>query len=41
MLKIADYGYFYRPSEKVKNDFPNIKVTNNFEELKELINKII
>jgi phosphoserine phosphatase len=41
MLKVADYGYFYKPWEKAKNTFPDIKVTSNFEELKELINKII
>lgn len=41
MLNMADHGYFFNPWEKARTAFPDIKVINNFEELKILIDKIV
>ena len=41
MLKEADYGYFYKPADKVKKAFPNIRIVNSYEKLKEMIEKVV
>ncbi|MGH8526554.1 MAG: bifunctional phosphoserine phosphatase/homoserine phosphotransferase ThrH, partial [Gammaproteobacteria bacterium] len=35
MLREADAGFFFRPPEKVANEFPQFPVTQTYEELKE------
>lgn len=39
MLKEADTGILFMPPENVKNEFPELPVTNNYEELKEILQK--
>ncbi len=39
MLKEADRGILFRPPENVINEFPELPVTNNYRELKNLIQK--
>ena len=41
MLKEADYGVLFCPPDNVKNEFPELSVTYNYEELKEIIKKTI
>lgn len=33
MLKAADRGIFFKPPEKIKEEYPNFKVTRNYREL--------
>jgi len=35
MIKEADYGFFFRPPENVKQEFPEFSVTNTYDEVKE------
>ena len=39
MLKEADTGILFMPPENVKNEFPELPVTNNYDELKEILQK--
>lgn len=41
MLKEADKGIFYCPPENIASQFPDIPVTQNYEELKEQISAFI
>ncbi|MBU3916093.1 bifunctional phosphoserine phosphatase/homoserine phosphotransferase ThrH, partial [bacterium] len=37
MLKTADHGFFYCPPKEIADQFPEIKVSQNYDELKALI----
>lgn len=39
MLQAADRGILYRPPENVKEEYPDLPVTTDFSELKEIIQK--
>ena len=39
MLQTADRGILYRPPENVKEEYPDLPVTTDFSELKEIIQK--
>jgi len=39
MLQAADRGILYRPPETVKDEYPDLPVTTDFSELKEIIQK--
>ncbi len=41
MLKSADHGFFYCPPKEIADQFPEIKVSQNYEELKTLISGAI
>jgi phosphoserine/homoserine phosphotransferase len=41
MLKAADVGILFRPPENVIRDFPELPVTNEYEELKTLLLKYL
>ncbi len=41
MLQEADHSFFYNPPETVVNDFPEIPVTRNYQELKHRLNAIL
>lgn len=41
MLQEAHHGIFFRPSPKTREQFPNLPVVNNYEELKNMIDKLI
>jgi phosphoserine / homoserine phosphotransferase len=41
MLKEADQGFFYCPPESIASQFPEIPVTQNYQELKEKIEAFI
>ncbi|OQX22421.1 MAG: phosphoserine phosphatase [Desulfobacteraceae bacterium IS3] len=41
MLKEADAGILFRPPENVKKEFPELPVTYNYEELKDIIEKTL
>ncbi|MDY0361504.1 MAG: bifunctional phosphoserine phosphatase/homoserine phosphotransferase ThrH [Desulforegulaceae bacterium] len=41
MLKASDSSCFFCPPEKVANEFPEIPVANNYEELKNFINDFL
>ena len=41
MLKKADRGIFFRPPNSIANEFPEIQVTKNYEELKKIITEEI
>jgi len=41
MLKEADHGILFRPPDNVKEEFPQFPVTENYNELKGVIEKII
>jgi phosphoserine/homoserine phosphotransferase len=39
MLNEANFWFFYKPGKKATEAFPTIKIANNYEELKKLIEK--
>lgn len=39
MLNEADYGFFFKPGKKATDAFPNIEISNDYEELKKLIER--
>lgn len=39
MLEKADYGFLFKPSGQVMEDYPNFPVANDYDELKELLLK--
>ena len=41
MLKEADSGILFRPPEKVKTEYPNFPITDNYQELKVIFEKIL
>lgn len=41
MLKEADVGILFSPPENVKNEFPELPVTYNYDELKSIIQKTL
>ena len=41
MLKEANFGILFRPSEKVKGDYPQFPVVTDYSELKSLISDIL
>ncbi|MFX1278546.1 MAG: bifunctional phosphoserine phosphatase/homoserine phosphotransferase ThrH [Promethearchaeota archaeon] len=41
MLKEADFGILFRPSENVKRDYPQFTVATEYSELKDLIGNIL
>lgn len=41
MLKEANFWYFFKPWKKATDAFPEIRIANNYEELKEFIRKSI
>ena len=41
MLKEADQGILFRPPDNVKEEFPEFPVTNDYDELKRVIQKIL
>lgn len=41
MLAEADKGILFRPSEKVVSDFPQFPVTHSYEELRNLLSKLL
>ena len=41
MLKQADYGFLFMPPENVIKEFPEFKVTRNYNELKKMITSIL
>jgi phosphoserine/homoserine phosphotransferase len=41
MLKEADFGILFRPSENVKKEYPQFPVANEYSELKDLIGNIL
>ncbi len=41
MLNEADFWFFFKPWEKARNAFPNIKIATSYDELKEFIKKSI
>lgn len=41
MLKEAHFGFLFRPSDKVKSEFPQFPVVTDYLELKSLISDIL
>ena len=41
MLKAADVGILFRPPQNVINDYPELPVTNNYEEVKSILKRYI
>ncbi|MCK5507996.1 MAG: HAD hydrolase family protein, partial [Desulfobacterales bacterium] len=41
MLKEADAGIFFRPPDSIKNEFPELTLSYEYKELKNIIKKII
>jgi phosphoserine/homoserine phosphotransferase len=41
MIQEADHGFFFSPPMSVVNDFPDIPVTNNYDELKTMIGSLL
>jgi len=41
MIKAADWGILFRPPKNVVEEFPELKVTTTYEELKEAIKQIL
>jgi phosphoserine/homoserine phosphotransferase len=41
MLKEADHGILFRPPENVKNEFPEFPLSYGYDELKQIIAKIL
>ncbi len=41
MIKQADQGFFFRPPDSVVTDFPDIPVTQTYQELKTMINTLL
>jgi len=41
MLKQADHGFFFMPPESIVKDFPDLAVTRNYGELKQMITSVL
>lgn len=41
MIQQADQGFFFKPPETVVTDYPQIPVTRNYDELKQMIEKML
>jgi phosphoserine / homoserine phosphotransferase len=41
MIQAAHQGFFFKPSEAVVADFPDIPVTRNYDELKAMIRSLL
>jgi phosphoserine/homoserine phosphotransferase len=41
MIKEADVGFLFRPNEKIRREFPEIPVAENFEEARAILEKYI
>lgn len=41
MIQEADNGFFFRPPESCKTDFPDVPVTNNYDELKSMLESFL
>lgn len=41
MIREADIGFLFNPSEKIRHEFPEIPVANNYEEARAIIEKYI
>jgi phosphoserine/homoserine phosphotransferase len=41
MLKTAEKGILFRPPEKVVTEFPEFPVTDNFDDLRDLLEKAL
>lgn len=41
MIQRADQGFFFKPPESILTDFPGIPVTQNYDELKVMISKML
>ncbi|MCG8635181.1 MAG: bifunctional phosphoserine phosphatase/homoserine phosphotransferase ThrH [Desulfobacterales bacterium] len=41
MIQAADQGFFFKPPESIKDDFPGIPITRNYDELKSMIAKTL
>lgn len=41
MIQAADQGFFFKPPESIKTDFPGIPITRNYDELKSMISSLL
>lgn len=41
MIQEADHGFFFCPPESVTTDFPDVPVTRNYDQLKEMLGKLL
>jgi hypothetical protein len=41
MLVEADHGFFFKPSPKTVEQFPQFPIANNYEELKKYIEEVL
>lgn len=41
MLTEADHGFFFMPPDNVVKEFPQLKVTRNYDELKQMISSLL
>lgn len=41
MIQAADQGFFFKPPESITTDFPDIPITRSYDELKDMITRLL